>query len=186
MLRTRQVRETGRAREALSSAITPLHGSARDYDSLIELIDDARFVMIGEASHGTHEFYAERATLTRRLIDEKGFGAVCIEGDWPDSYGLDLYSMFGSIGAVLNYLDTVDPEAAKRARYRYSCFDHFGEDSQAYGDATAANIVEACEQEAVRQLVDLRARALDYVARDGRRAMDDFFFAEQNARLVRR
>jgi len=242
VLRTRHPRPTGRSREALSDAITPLHGGARDYDTLLELIDDARFVLIGEASHGTHEFYLERAAITRRLIEEKEFGAVCIEGDWPDSYrvdcyvkghgddrsseealdgfkrfptwmwrnevvrdfiswlrgrnlarrereqagfyGLDLYSMFGSIRAVLDFLDKVDPEAAHRARYRYSCFEHFGEDSQAYGYAAAANIAEACEQEAVRQLVDLRARALDYVARDGQRAIDDFFSAEQNARLV--
>jgi erythromycin esterase-like protein len=99
-------------------------------------------------------------------------------------YGLDLYSMYGSIEAVLSYLDRVDPEAAKRARYRYSCFEHFGEDSQAYGYAAASSIVESCEQDAVHALVELRSRAIDYVARDGRRAIDDFFSAEQNARLV--
>lgn len=52
-------------------------------------------------------------------------------------YGLDLYSMSASIAAVLNYLDRVDPEAAQRARYRYSCFEHFGEDSQHYGYAAS-------------------------------------------------
>jgi erythromycin esterase-like protein len=227
---------------ALTDAIQPLRGTERDYDSLLRLVGEARFVLIGEASHGTHEFYAERAIITKRLIQEKGFGAVCIEGDWPDAYrvdcyvnghgddrtpegalegfrrfptwmwrndvvrdfiawlrdhnlaraeprrvgfyGLDLYSMFGSIHSVLRYLDRVDPAAASRARQRYSCFEHFGEDSQAYGYATAANIAEACEQEAIRQLVDLRTRALDYVAHDGRRALDDFFSAERNARLI--
>src|SRR3954463_1202895 len=166
----------------------PLAGEARDYNALLQLIDDARFVLIGEASHGTHEFYAERAAITRRLIAEKDFAAVCIEGDWPDAYrvdcwlkglgddrtpedaldgfrrfptwmwrnevvrdfltwlrdrnarskdavgfyGIDLYSLFSSIRAVLGYLEQVDPEAAKRARSRYACFDHFREDSQAY------------------------------------------------------
>jgi len=100
-------------------------------------------------------------------------------------YGLDLYSMFASIQAVLTYLDRVDPDAAKRARYRYSCFEHFGEDSQAYGYAAAAELAEPWEEEAVRALTELRAAALDYVARDGRHAEDEFFAAEQNARLVR-
>lgn len=239
---TRRAPEAIAPARALSDAIEPLRGSARDYDSLLELIGDARIVLIGEASHGTHEFYAERAAITRRLIVEQDFGGVCIEGDWPDAYrvdcyvqslgddptaaaalegfkrfptwmwrnevvrdfvewlrdhnaerseperagfyGLDLYSMFGSIEAVLAYLDRVDPAAATRARIRYSCFEHFAEDSQAYGYAAATNIVEACEKEAVRQLVELRARALDYVAVDGSRAIDDFFSAEQNAQLV--
>ena len=79
------------ANRALSSAIEPLSGLARDYDSLLEIIGDARFVLIGEASHGTHEFYAERAAITRRLIEERGFGGVCIEGYWPDAYRVDCY-----------------------------------------------------------------------------------------------
>ena len=206
------------------------------------MIGDARFVLIGEASHGTHEFYEERARITRRLIDEKGFGGVCIEGDWPDAYrvdcyvrgdnddrdatqalegfrrfptwmwrndvvrdfvqwlrerneaerthpvgffGLDLYSLYGSIQSILSYLDRVDPQGAQRARHRYACFEHFGEDSQAYGYAVASDLADPCEQEAIRQLADLRAQALEYVNRDGLRATDDYFSAEQNAQLVR-
>src|SRR5947207_6208312 len=61
-------------------------GSKRDYDGLIEKAGDAQCVLIGEASHGTHEFYATRAELTRRLIEEKGFRAVALEADWPDSF----------------------------------------------------------------------------------------------------
>src|SRR4051812_21175977 len=57
-----------------------------DYGALLALIGDAHFVLLGEASHGTHEFYRERARITRRLISEKGFNAVVIEGDWPDAY----------------------------------------------------------------------------------------------------
>src|SRR5437763_6607362 len=241
MLRTRQAREQTSPVTAISRAIEPLRGGAHDHDPLLELIGDARLVLIGEASHGTHEFYAERAAITKRLILEKDFGAVCIEGDWPDAYrvdrylvnqsddrsadealegfrrfptwmwrnevvrdfvervreyndtvreprrvgfyGLDLYSMYGSIEAVLGYLDRVDPEAARRARYRYSCFEDFGEDSQAYGYAAAASVAESCEQDAVRALAELRSRALDYAARDGRPAIDAYFSAEQNARL---
>jgi erythromycin esterase-like protein len=221
-----------------------LTGAPSDYDPLIQQIGDARFVLIGEASHGTHEFYRERAQITKRLIEEKGFTAVAVEADWPDAYrvnryvrgstsdaeaidslagfkrfptwmwrnadvldfigwlrthndalqnnsnkigfyGLDLYSLHASIEAVLGYLAKVDPEAAKRARYRYSCFDHFGENTQAYGYAASFDLTESCENEVLSQLVELRRRAADYASRDGRVAADDFFFAEQNARLVK-
>ena len=222
----------------------PLTGAASDYDPLIQQINKARFVLIGESSHGTHDFYRERAQITKRLIQEKGFNAVAVEADWPDAYrinrfvrnetsdaeaidslagfkrfptwmwrnadvldfigwlrahndalpnsdnkvgfyGLDLYSLHTSIEAVLGYLAKVDPEAAKRAHYRYSCFDHFGENTQAYGYAASFDLTESCEKEVVNQLVDLRKRAADYASRDGRVAADDFFFAEQNARLVK-
>src|SRR6266566_2992299 len=69
----------------------PLAGSAGDYDSLLALIGDARFVLLGEASHGTHEFYRERAQITKRLIEEKGFTAVAAEADWPDAYRVNRY-----------------------------------------------------------------------------------------------
>jgi erythromycin esterase-like protein len=210
----------------------------------MQQIGDAHFVLLGEASHGTHEFYRERAQITKRLIREKNFNAVAVEADWPDAYrinrfvrgvsedveaidslagfkrfptwmwrnadvldfigwlrehndaltndankvgfyGLDLYSLHSSIESVLAYLKKVDPEAAERARYRYSCFDHFGEDAQAYGYAAGFNLSESCEQEVVNQLIELRKRAAEYASRDGRVAADDFFFAEQNARLVK-
>jgi erythromycin esterase-like protein len=66
-------------------------GAREDYDGLIERIGDARFVLIGEASHGTHEFYRERSRITRRLIAEKGFTAVAIEGDWPSAARVNRY-----------------------------------------------------------------------------------------------
>src|SRR5918912_2522080 len=69
----------------------PLTGSPRDYDRLLELIGDARFVLIGEASHGTPEFYRQRALITRRLIAERGFTAVAVEADWPDAYEVNRY-----------------------------------------------------------------------------------------------
>jgi erythromycin esterase-like protein len=71
--------------DAVRSLTRPLRGPA-DLDPLLERIGDARIVAVGEASHGTHEYYAWRADLTRRLIEERGFGFVAVEGDWPDCY----------------------------------------------------------------------------------------------------
>jgi erythromycin esterase-like protein len=100
-------------------------------------------------------------------------------------YGLDLYSLRASIEAVVGYLDTVDPAEAQRARQRYSCFDHVGAEGQAYGYALAYAGAMPCENEAVAQLIELRHRADAYLRRDGWIANDEFFYAEQNARLVR-
>jgi erythromycin esterase-like protein len=210
---------------------------------LLDAIGDARLVLIGEASHGTHEFYATRAELTKALILRKGFNVVAVEADWPDAYrvnrwlrggaddpdagaalddftrfprwmwrnrdvvdfitwlrdrnasqapasragfyGLDLYSMHASIEAVLAYLRKVDPAAAERARHHYACFEEFGEDTQSYGYAATIGVTKSCEDEVISELTELRRRAADYASRDGRIAADDYFFAEQNARLVR-
>src|ERR1017187_2443848 len=70
-----------------------LTGAHNDYDSLFDLVSDRRFVLIGEASHGTHDFYVERARITRHLIDECGFNAVAVEADWPDAYRVNRYVM---------------------------------------------------------------------------------------------
>ncbi|MGO8872996.1 MAG: erythromycin esterase family protein [Acidimicrobiales bacterium] len=78
---------------ALTSVARPVTGVVEDYDGLLDLIGDRRLVLIGEASHGTHEFYRERARVTRRLIDELGFTVVAIEGDWPDAYRVNRYVM---------------------------------------------------------------------------------------------
>src|SRR5437762_2499247 len=228
---------------AVNEEAWPLEGKPSDYDPPLKLIHEARFCLLGEATHGTHEFYRERAEITKRLIKEKGFTAVAVEADWPDAfrvnryvrglgddrnanealggfkrfptwmwrntvvidfvewlrdynfslpagaatvgfYGLDLYSLYTSIESVLGYLDKIDPSAAKRARYRYSCFEHFAEDTQAYGYAANFGITESCERDVIEQLIELRRRAADYASRDGRVAQDEFFFAEQNARLV--
>ena len=100
-------------------------------------------------------------------------------------YGLDLYSLHASARAVLDFLDKVDPEAARRARYRYSCFEHFGEDTQAYGYAANFGLSKSCEDEVVSQLMEMQKRAADLASRDGHVDPDDFFMAEQNARLVK-
>ena len=100
-------------------------------------------------------------------------------------YGLDLYSLRASMEAVVDYLDRVDPDEARRARERYSCFDQVGGEGQAYGYGLAFSGAIPCENEVVAQLVELRRRADAYMRRDGWIADDEFFFAEQNARLVR-
>jgi erythromycin esterase-like protein/predicted phosphoribosyltransferase len=229
--------------KALRETSYPLAGSARDYDPLIGRIGEARFALLGEASHGTYEFYRERAEITKRLITEKNFTAVAVEADWPDAYrlnryvrgasddvdavealadfrrfptwmwrntvmvefiewlrahndglppgarkvgfyGLDLYSLHASMKAVLRYLEKVDPEAAARARERYACFDHVGEDTQAYGLMTRLNVSKSCEEEVISQLLELQRRAADDLRHKGR-LDDDLFYAEQNARLVK-
>ena len=234
----------GHALDSSAIAVRPITGAADDYDALIDLVGDKRYVLIGEASHGTHEFYRERARITRRLIDERGFTAVAVEADWPDAYrvnryvmgqsrdanadvaladfrrfpawmwrnrdvlefvqwmrarndahthpatkarfyGLDLYSLRASIEAVVAYLDGVDPAEAQRARERYGCFDHVGGEGQNYGFALAYEGAIPCENEVVTELVELRRRADAYLRRDGWVAEDEWFFAEQNARVVR-
>lgn len=89
----------------------PLTGGANDYDPLLELIGDASLVLLGEASHGTHEFYRERALITRRLIEEKGFTGVAVEADWPDAYRVNRY--------VRGAPEAVDAEEALRGFQRF-------------------------------------------------------------------
>jgi erythromycin esterase-like protein len=226
--------------EGLREHLQPLDRSAQDYDALLRLIGPSRFALLGEASHGTREFYRERIRITQRLITEQGFNAVAVEADWPDAwrvnryvrgisddsdaqsalagfqrfpawmwrntevrdfvewlreynrvrgrqsqvgfYGIDLYSLFGSIQAVLTYLDRTDPAAARRARARYACFDHANEDSQAYGYAASFGLSPSCEDEAIQQLREMRVTP--HMLPSPGLEHDEAFFAEQNARLV--
>jgi erythromycin esterase-like protein len=78
-------------REDLRKEAHPLTGNREDFDPLLALVGDSRFVLIGEASHGTHEFYRIRAEITKRLIREKGFSAIAVEADWPDAYRVNRY-----------------------------------------------------------------------------------------------
>jgi erythromycin esterase-like protein len=214
--------------------IRPVLGEASDYDPLVARAGTVQFALLGEASHGTHEFYAERAAITKRLISEAGYTAVAAEADWPDAYrvnryvrgesedrdarealsdfrrfpawmwrntvavefvewlrrwndglppgrpkagfyGLDLYSLHGSMEAVIEYLERTDPEAAERARRRYSCFDYFGPEPQVYAYEAGVGGAESCEQEVVEQMMELRAAHIEG---------DDHFYALQNAQLV--
>jgi protein-L-isoaspartate(D-aspartate) O-methyltransferase len=210
-------------------------GSA-DLGPLLERLAGARVVCLGEATHGTSEFYRMRARITEELVRHHGFGIVAIEGDWPDAamvnrrvrglrdgyaiaggpfarfptwmwrneetlafverlaqlnatrdpasraglYGLDLYSMFTSIAAVLHYLDRVDPDAARIARRRYGCLTPWAHDAQAYGGAAVSGRYRVCEREVVAMLRELLARRIELSERDG----DHFFDAARNAALV--
>jgi erythromycin esterase-like protein len=172
------------------------------HDGLMEAIGDARVVMLGEASHGTHEFYAERARITQRLVVEKGFHAVTVVLDFvrwlrvhDDSlpagaprvgfYGLDLYSLHASIEEVLKYLDAVDPQAARLARERYRCFDDFGGNVEDYARSAALGVIRSCEDAVVQQLVELLQRAERTAAGDGADPEEEEFQAVQNARVVK-
>jgi len=196
---------------------------------------DARAVLIGEATHGSAEFYRARAAITRRLIERHDFNIVAVEADWPDAAridrhvrgqpaapsvepafarfptwmwrnaeirafvewlagwnaarapearcefrGLDVYSLRASIAAVLEYLGRVDPQAAAAARRRYSCLSPWQEEPAAYGRQVLRGLQD-CEAAVIKQLHEMLEQRLHYAARDG----DDYFDAEQNARIVR-
>ncbi|MGE0230402.1 MAG: protein-L-isoaspartate(D-aspartate) O-methyltransferase [Flavobacteriaceae bacterium] len=204
-------------------------------DKLLERIGDARVVLIGEASHGTSEFYRMRARITQKLIEEKGFSIVAAEADWPDAaridhyvrhrdapksdweafarfptwmwrneetrsfvdwlhernkgrshdrqcgfYGLDLYSLYISARAVVDYLDDVDPDLGEIARQRYGCLSPWEADPAAYGRAALSGAYRKCEQDVTKMLADLYKRRQDYLSADGERFLD----ASQNAHLV--
>lgn len=210
-------------------------GTAADLDALIERIGDARFVLLGEASHGTSEFYKWRGLISQRLIREKGFNFIAVEGDWPDCYrlnryvkgyssedesafqvlhqfnrwptwmwanweiaalgewlrsfnaksgrrvgfyGLDVYSLFESMHAIVGYLEKKDPEMARLARQAYACFEPYAEDVQAYAWSTRM-VPESCENEVIDLLKGLRGRVTTY---DG--DPEAAFSTEQNALVM--
>src|SRR5687767_9597861 len=96
-----------RAIAAVRAAARPLRGGADDYDDLLDLARDASIVLLGEASHGTHEFYSRRAQITRRLIEEHGFTAVAVEADWPDAKRVDDWVRGASAPAVRDAADAL-------------------------------------------------------------------------------
>src|SRR3954453_6061310 len=81
----------GKMLGAISASAHEVVRGAEDFDPVIDLIGDARFVLIGEASHGTHEFYRTRAQITKQLITEHSFNAVAVEADWPDAYRVNRF-----------------------------------------------------------------------------------------------
>ncbi|MFO8045645.1 MAG: protein-L-isoaspartate(D-aspartate) O-methyltransferase [Halomonas sp.] len=208
-----------------------------DLESLLARIGNSRLVLLGEASHGTAEFYEMRARITRELIEKKGFHFVAVEADWPDAaqidhfvretraeptqeltfsrfptwmwanrqvlefvqwlrkhnrqagtadqaigfYGLDLYSLYSSINAIVGYLEQVDKEAAAVARQRYGCLTPWEKDPLTYGRVALTKKQLGCEQDVVAMLNMLMQKRLEYSARDGRRFLD----AVSNAHLVK-
>src|SRR2546423_7694359 len=71
--------------DSIREAAHLVGGTRRDYDGLLEMAKGARFVLLGEATHGSHELYRERARITQRLLGELSFNGVLIEADWPDA-----------------------------------------------------------------------------------------------------
>lgn len=234
------LQERTRLHDAIEQDAIKLDHPETRFEALLDRIGDCRYVLLGEATHGTHEFYEARAEITKRLIEQKGFTVIAWEADWPDTlrlnrfirgegddrsaaealdgfkrfpiwmwrnteivelltwlrtwnahlspkqqkvglYGLDLYSLHASMTSVIDYLDKINPEAAGEARRRYACFDEFGEDPQSYGMTASVHRSLSCEEEVVQQLVELQRRAGEFLRRDGRMAVDDLFYAEQNA-----
>ena len=215
----------------------PLRSEA-DLDPLLERVGDASYVLLGEASHGTHEFYEWRAAITRRLVEEKGFSFVAVEGDWPDCYrvscsvvgspgapedprdalaaferwptwmwanedvvaftrwlrehnstlpeqqrvgfyGLDVYSLWDSLHATLDYLREHEPQHVAAALEALDCFGPYAEDPQAYARAPRV-VPTSCQDEVVTLLGDLLRRTSE----DGAGSRDAQFDAEQNAAVV--
>ncbi len=214
--------------------------SDTDLDPLMDRIGDSHYVLLGEASHGTSDYYTWRLRLSKRLIQEKGFSFIAVEGDWPDCYrvnryvkgmpdsgasaydvlhaferwptwmwanweivelaewlrqrndglpeerkagfyGLDVYSLWDSLHAVLEYLKGVDGTALETAKKAFACFEPYSQDVVDYARATVGFMPTSCEQQAVAMLSALR-REMPDAAHDGREA---YFVAEQNALVVK-
>lgn len=211
-----------------------------DLDPLLDSISDTRYVLLGEATHGTNEYYQWRAQISERLIRKKGFSFVAVEGDWPDCYrvnryikgfhdagvnarevleafirwptwmwaneeitglaewlrrhndglpeqkklgffGLDVYSLWECLYAVLGYLRKADPSLLPAAHRALVCFQPYGEDIQQHARATAI-VPDSCEDEVIDLLTSIRTKEPKYRA-DGR---ESFFTAEQNALVAKK
>ncbi|NCI46763.1 erythromycin esterase family protein [Sediminibacterium soli] len=214
----------------------PLKSDA-DLTPLLEQIGDARIVMLGEASHGTHEYYTWRSHISKRLIEEKGFGFVAVEGDWPDCYrlnrfvkgysnetsvaavlahfrrwptwmwrnwevaafaewlkshnqslpanrragfyGLDVYSLWESMEAIMDYLRKTDPDTLGLAEQAFRCFEPYGGED-GYNYASALRFVpRLCEQEVAQLLQEIQTRRPQYD-----HDMETAFSTEQNAHVA--
>lgn len=209
--------------------------TAGDLDQLTEDIGDAKYVLLGEASHGTHEYYTWRTQISKKLIEEKGFSFIAVEGDWPDCYrvnryvknysdsgnsalqvlqafnrwptwmwanweivalaewmkkhnenlpqnhkagfyGLDVYSLWESMEAVINYLGRVDQQALETAEKALACFEPYrAEEGQSYARATMM-VPVSCEREVINLLTEIRSRSARYNTDH-----EAVFSAEQNA-----
>ena len=219
---------------AIERAGTPLH-DPRSLDPLLDRVGSANRVLLGEASHGTSEYYTWRAEITKRLITEKGFRFVAVEGDWPACmelnryvrgeseresahealrafhrwptwmwanqevenlaewmrghnarlpakerigfYGLDVYSLWESMEAVLGWLRENQHEALPAAMRAFECFEPYGRDEQGYAAAASGWVPRSCEKEVVKLLDQMRN---DSLGRD-----DEAFDAEQNALVLK-
>ncbi|MDB5208795.1 MAG: erythromycin esterase family protein [Flavisolibacter sp.] len=209
---------------------------AADLDLLLEDIGNRPIVMLGEASHGTHEYYTWRTAISKRLIQEKGFQFIAVEGDWPDCYkinryvkgyseegetikdvllnfdrwptwmwanwevaslaewmkeynktlsdedkvgfyGLDVYSLWDSMYAIMDYLEKEDPQAAQSIKKAIQCFAPFEEDEQQYARYSLTE--HSCRDKVLALLKDIRANAQLF---DGDKEAQ--FSTEQNALIA--
>lgn len=221
--------------QSLQSVSHPLTNKT-DLDSLVTAIGDAQFVLLGEASHGTSEYYTWRTKISERLIKEKGFSVIAVEGDWPDCYqinkyikgassqksteavlrqfrrwptwmwantevasfmsylqhhnieakemvsfyGLDVYSLWDSLSAVLTYLEEKAPDAVTAARKAYACFEPHSSNLQAYAYMTQF-LSQSCTEEVIAMLVELHSKRIELM----QKGKESFFNAEQNALVVK-
>jgi erythromycin esterase len=213
------------------------HLSAKSLDALMERIGDAHYVLLGEASHGTHEYYTWRTLISKRLIEEKGFSFIAVEGDWPDCYkinrhvkgyheagekildvlsafdrwptwmwanwevaalaewlrehnlnmpsskktgfyGLDVYSLWESMEAMIEYLSKEDPIAAKTVRQAIKCFEPYREEGQEYA-AASYKLSARCTEEVINVLKEIRSKVRNY-DHDGEASLN----IEQNAYIT--
>lgn len=195
--------------------------SEKDLQPLFDRIGDAQIVLLGEASHGTQEYYTWRSYITKQLIKEKGFQFIGVEGDWPDCYqlnryiknypsagknafevlkqfnrwptwmwanweivalaewlydfnkplpankkigfyGLDVYSLWESMTAIMKYLKHIDPSALKTAEEAFHCFEPYQNDEgRSYARATQF-VPELCKDEVIELLQKIKERLPRY------------------------
>jgi erythromycin esterase len=189
---------------------------SNDLAALLEDMEGRRVIMLGEASHGTHEYYVWRTAISKKLIEDKGFDFIAVEGDWPDCYrinryvkgypdagndigkvlsdfdrwptwmwgnwevaalaewlreynkglpadrkkgfyGLDVYSLWDSMKAMIHYLEKEDPAAAGAVKKAIRCFEPFNEDEQQYARFTLRD--HGCREEVLALLKEIRLKA---------------------------
>ncbi|MFX0558627.1 erythromycin esterase family protein [Maribacter sp. CXY002] len=192
--------------------------NALDLDPLLEKLSDSRLVLLGEASHGTHEYYTWRTAISKKLITDYGFNFIAVEGDWPDFYrvnrfvkhytensdsvkvlkefnrwptwmwanwemealigwlynhnektpankrvgiyGLDVYSLWESMEAIIDYLQIHDHALLPAAKRALGCFEPYGDEmGMAYARSLQRYLPKTCENEVVSLLSDIKKRA---------------------------
>lgn len=190
--------------------------TSKDLDALLDDIGERRVVMLGEASHGTHEYYTWRTEISKRLIQEKGFSFIAVEGDWPDCYkinpyikgyhdagnnindvlrnfdrwptwmwanwevaalaellkeynrslpankkigfyGLDVYSLWDSMYAMVDYLEKEDSAAAQSVKKAIRCIEPFQENEQVYARFSLTE--HSCRDKVLDMLKEIRLKA---------------------------
>jgi erythromycin esterase len=209
-----------------------------DLEPLFEKIGDARIVMLGEASHGTHEYYTWRAHISKRLIEEKHFNCIAVEGDWPDCYrlnrfikgyeshnqraidilhsfhrwptwmwanhetasfckwlkafnnglpdksrvgfyGLDVYSLWESMDAIMHFLRRADPIALRAAEEAFRCFEPFRKEEGVGNSNPSLLVPEICQDDVVELLQGIRKKLPSYETDQENRMS-----VEQNAKVI--